>query len=217
MRKTPGLATPATIPVGSQVHIVSHKEPSIHLFAAEKPSVVDVILHLLLHILVLATAAFTLHALWTRSVSRAAFGIFLAWILVFYILFFILTWFKRSQRSILAVFFNHIRPRPLQPEPGIPEAGPSSPKTTEELRLPPGGNSSPYLHQPPHRLALGPHEDDLTSTSQAGPRSHDGYYGDDEDDEDEDARQQRIEAELNRRQVAIVTVPRQRLFIANAS
>lgn len=40
---------------------------------------------------------------------------------------------------------------------------------------------------------------------------------DDEDDEDEDARQQRIESEMARREIVTVTVPRRKLLIANPS
>ena len=38
-----------------------------------------------------------------------------------------------------------------------------------------------------------------------------------DDEEDEDTRQQRMEEEMNRRDVSIVTVPKRKLWIANPS
>ena len=55
--------------------------------------------------------------------------------------------------------------------------------------------------------------DDGTSSH---PLSADGHYDDDED-EDEDVQQRRMEEELDRRDVSIVTVPKRRLWVANPS
>jgi hypothetical protein len=68
----------------------------------------------------------------------------------------------------------------------------------------------PYMHHPTYRVA---HEDDH-STSHGGPLSVDTEV---ESDEDEDTRQRRIEEEMGRREVSIVTVPKRKLWITNPS
>jgi len=46
-------------------------------------------------------------------------------------------------------------------------------------------------------------------------RNHEDGDDDPDDDEDEETRQRRIEGEMNRRDVSIVTVPKRKLWIAN--
>ena len=48
-------------------------------------------------------------------------------------------------------------------------------------------------------------------------RHHEDGEDDPYDDEDEETRQHRIEDEMNRRDVSIVTVPKRKLWIANPS
>jgi len=75
-------------------------------------------------------------------------------------------------------------------------------------------SQSPYtFHQPAYRRAVSSIEEDdiMSSTSHGGPRSEG-----EEDVEDEES-QRRIEQEMERREVSIVTVPKRRLWIANPS
>ena len=82
----------------------------------------------------------------------------------------------------------------------------------ESVAVPfPQEGRGPYQHhQPPYRatLSAGPDHDYPMSTS----HGHDVDY---DDDEDEDTRQRRIEDELSRRDVSIVTVPKRRLYLLN--
>lgn len=72
----------------------------------------------------------------------------------------------------------------------------------------------PYLHQPPYRTA---HEDDYYSTSHGGHRSDATEAEEAESEEDDDTRQRRMEGEMGRRDVSIVTVPKRKLWITNPS
>jgi hypothetical protein len=69
---------------------------------------------------------------------------------------------------------------------------------------------NPYLHQPSFYPAA---EDDLQSGSYAGLRSE----PEEESEDDDDARQRRIEDEIGRRDVSIVTVPKRKLWVVNPS
>jgi hypothetical protein len=71
----------------------------------------------------------------------------------------------------------------------------------------------PYLHSPPFRAAQ---EDEFYDVFGTG-RHHEDGEDDPNDDEDEETRQRRIEGEMNRRDVSIVTVPKRKLWIANPS
>jgi len=77
----------------------------------------------------------------------------------------------------------------------------------------PSETRGPYMHHPAYRVV---HEDDYYSTSHGGPLSVDTEI-EVESDEDEDTRQRRIEEEMGRREVSIVTVPKRKLWIANPS
>jgi len=74
----------------------------------------------------------------------------------------------------------------------------------------PQESRSPYLHQP---LFSPTGEDDIHSASYAGLRSE----PEESSDEDEEARQRRIEDEIARRDVSIVTVPKRKLWVVNPS
>lgn len=85
---------------------------------------------------------------------------------------------------------------------------------TESQLFSNSGNSPYAYHQPSWRRAVSP-DDDLTRTSHGRPTVETDV--DDDDDEDEASRQRRMEDELERRDVHIVTVPRKRLWITNPS
>lgn len=164
------------------------------------------------HSLLLANCILILVALFRRA-PIAAFVVFLIWTLAFYILMFILAWHGQPQYSILSIIFYRLR-APLPPSgQSIPTE--LTPMEESETHATPG--SSPYIyHQPPWRRAISPEDDRATRTSHGRPMS-DMYNFEDNDDEDETERQRRMEEELERREVHIVTVPRRRLGIANPS
>ncbi|GJJ07332.1 hypothetical protein Clacol_001533 [Clathrus columnatus] len=106
------------------------------------------------------------------------------------------------------------------PEPPQPSVEPSPDETPmddrPEVQLFRNSGNSPYVyHQPLWRRAVSPDDDHLTRTSHGRPTVETDV--DDDDDEDEASRQRRMEEELERRDVHIVTVPRKRLWIANPS
>jgi hypothetical protein len=208
------------MPIDSSAHIVAPPTNTGASSSLTRPTAVDVIIHTLIHLLILASAAFTLHALWLHA-SRALFGVFLAWIVCFYVVFLLLTWRVRPPGSILSTCFNALQPRvapSFPPGTSSPHPVATSPLPVMDDLHPPSLSHSPYIHQPTYRSRIR-RADDQTTMANGVPTSHEGYFGDDEveDTEDDQFSQERIEAEMNRRQVSIVTVPRQRLFIANAS
>lgn len=77
----------------------------------------------------------------------------------------------------------------------------------DQYTFPSDPRGGPYIHQPLFRRALSSHEDDILSSE-----NHD-----DDGDDDEHARQRRIEQEMDRRDVSIVTVPKRKLWITNPS
>jgi len=81
---------------------------------------------------------------------------------------------------------------------------------TDQFPFPPEPRS-PYLQQPLFHTAP---DDDLRSSSYAGLRSETEEV---ESDEDEETRQRRIEDEMARRDVSIVTVPKRKLWVVNPS
>ncbi|KAI0068702.1 hypothetical protein BV25DRAFT_1817611 [Artomyces pyxidatus] len=202
-RPTP--STPATAEVLMQ-HL-----PSPQARRAVMPPTVEIVLHSLLHALILGMCVFTLIALWSRA-PRATFAVFLAWMAVFYITLLGLAWNGRPQNSTLTVLVSRLR-GDVQ-FTAVPTATPIASRpmsmsgTTDHLPFQTEGRG-PYLHQPPFQAA--PHEEDVYSTSH-GPLS-DGEVS----EEDEDTRQRRIEDEIGRRDVSIITVPKRKLWITNPS
>ncbi|KAI0053628.1 hypothetical protein FA95DRAFT_1552125 [Auriscalpium vulgare] len=176
------------------------------------PPLGEAFLRALLHALVLGLCVLTLIALWLRA-PRATFGLFLAWTVAFYVILVALAWRGRPQTSTLTTLLSRLRgDAPFVPVPTrtpLASRAMSMTGTTDQLLLMPDPRG-PYLHQPPFHIA---HEDDLLSTSHASPRSEEGVDSDD----DEDARQRRIEDEMGRRDVSIVTVPKRKLWITNPS
>jgi hypothetical protein len=165
---------------------------------AEFPGPYRLASHLLFHALLISLCILTLVEFWSRTLN-AAFAVFLVWTLVLYSLVAVFAFFGRPSTSLLAVIISRLRAPPLLTftEPPLP--------TVTDNSLP--DTRGPYIHhQPPFRMAG--HDD-----SSISPRSIETH----DEDEDEDTRQQRIEEEMGRRDVSIVTVPRRKLWIANPS
>ncbi|KAF8450702.1 hypothetical protein L210DRAFT_3521072 [Boletus edulis BED1] len=175
----------------------------------ELPSPFELSIRIFSHMLVFALCSLSLVALWYHA-PMSLFAVFLLWTAIFYISLFALAWHGRPRKSLLTTLVARVRGPPPQPapSPGTPTSRPLS-IGTDQYPFP-TDTRGPYLHQPLYR-ATG-HDD--VSTSQ-GPRSVD--TDDDDDDIDEDTRQRRIEEEMGRREVSIVTVPKRRLWITNPS
>ena len=170
------------------------------------PHAIEMLLRLLFYSFLLGSCVLSLVALWSRA-PRAIFAIFLAWTLSFYISVPVLSWFGKPQKSITTVIISRLRtppvssPPPETQHPPVPSDGVPFPTSPQ----------GPYVHQPPYRAAISPGQDEISP----GPRSVEA--DDDDEDEDEDTRQRRIEDEMSRRDVSIVTVPKRKLWIANPS
>jgi len=184
--------------------------PAFPRTAYELPPPCELSIRILFHMLVLALCVLSLVALWYRA-PVSLFAVFLLWTVIFYIILFALAWHGRPGKSLLTTLAARIRGSPPHPtpSPGTPTSRPLSMAGTDQYPFP-TDTRGPYLHQPLYR-ATG-HDD--VSTSQ-GPRSVD--TDDDDDDIDEDTRQRRMEEEMGRREVSIVTVPKRRLWITNPS
>ena len=177
------------------------------------PGLLESFTHLLLHAALLALCAVALAALWSRA-PRGAFAAFLAWTLVFYILIIALAWRGIPRESILTVVLHRLRSSPGHGgSPGqLGTTTPHAPSSVglDAIPFPSDGHGGIYQHQPPYRTA---HDSEYpTSLSHAG---HTTLDDDADDDEDDEMRQRRIEDEMSRRDVSIVTVPRRKLFLTN--
>lgn len=177
------------------------------------PFATDILLHTALHALLLALTVLSLVALWQRG-PLAVFAVFLALFAALYGVYIVLAWHGRPANSALTVLFARVRddggytPAPATPMPV--DSRPLSPAAT-------GFSSGPYLNSPPFRSAALQEEDGYVA-SRNGHLSTEAE-GDEggETDEDEDTRQRRIEDEMARRDVSIVTVPKRKLWVANPS
>jgi hypothetical protein len=181
------------------------------------PSPLEVAFHAVFHALLFALCLLCLVQLWQGG-SIVPFTVFLAWTVGFYIAIVILSWQGRPRDSILTVTLSRLRARPhphhANPPPQ-PDSRPMS-SATPEPSLPFSGTPDPrgpYLHSPPFRMAQEDGSYDMITTG----RNHEDGDDDPDDDEDEETRQRRIEDEMNRRDVSIVTVPKRKLWIANPS
>ncbi|KAG7096979.1 hypothetical protein E1B28_004375 [Marasmius oreades] len=182
------------------------------------PSPLEIITRIFLQLSLCGLCVITLIALWSVPSSKVFFALFLAWTLLSYSLFISLAWRGLPPISILSVLVARLRGKTTSPPPSVsptPEQYQfSTANTPTPLATSPGypfpvSGSGPYIHHnPPHRTA-GPED-----FSYVSPRSVEDY---DDADEDEDTRQQRIEGEMGRREVSIVTVPKRKLWIANPS
>jgi hypothetical protein len=187
--------------------------PSAKVHPPLVPPKGEIILHVLMHTLIMAGCIFCLVELWSRA-PIAPFAAFLVWTFSFYVFLVMMAWNGRPQRSALTAILDHIRGNNNDAQPiAAPIAttpGPSRPISTAGTdQFPfPQEPRSPYLHQPLFHTAA---ED---ATSYAGLRSETEEI---DSDEDEDTRQRRIEDEMARRDVSIVTVPKRKLWVANPS
>ena len=188
---------------------------SFPLAPAKYPSLLEVAFRITFQALLLALCTLCLVQLWLRG-PVTGFVVFLVWTVGFYIAFAVLAWQGRPRRSILTVTLSRLRARP-HPHQEIPPLQPDSrpiSSATPEPSIPFTPDSrGPYLHSPPFRAVQEDESYDLMSTG----RQHEDGEDDPDDDEDEETRQQRMEGEMNRRDVSIVTVPKRKLWIANPS
>ena len=187
------LETPATM----EPLLTAPISPRIN--AVVLPPFIDVVLHIILHATLLGICIVSLIALWTPA-NKAAFAVFLAWTILFYVAIFSFSWFGRPEKSVLSVVIYQLRGGNSSTSDG---QTPQSPQNDQ-----PSTHEGPYLHQPPFRHAT---REELAQR----PLS---MTTDDEDENiDEDTRQRMIEEEMERRDVSIVTVPRRKLWITNPS
>ncbi|OJT10155.1 hypothetical protein TRAPUB_13260 [Trametes pubescens] len=209
--------TPGTTPMeitSTNGLMMGHQSPAEHPVL---PTPFEGFIHVLFHALLLALSVLSLVALWMRG-PKAAFGVFLAWAVAFYTILITLAWNGYPRQSILSVIFSRLRAEPVAFSP-VPRGGsPSGSRpmsTAEPDAVPfPSENRGPYQHhQPPYRATLSAEPDYPMSLSHS--HGHGSPDVDEEDDEDEDTRQRRIEDELSRRDVSIVTVPKRRLYVLN--
>ncbi|KAH7914369.1 hypothetical protein BJ138DRAFT_1123641 [Hygrophoropsis aurantiaca] len=201
-------STPPTIEVLSTRALVPHATYPRAIY--ELPQPFETCLRILFHALVLALCILSLAALWYRA-TKALFAVFLLWTALFYCSLFALAWNGRPRKSILTSLVARLRAEPPPPagSPETPTSRPLSITGAEQYPFP-TDTRGPYLHQPLYRPAG--HDDVSTSH---GPRSVE--TDDDDEDVDEETRQRRIEEEMGRREVSIVTVPKRRLWITNPS
>lgn len=188
---------------------------SFPLPPAKYPSSLEVAFRVIFHVLLLALSALCLVQLWQRG-PVAAFVVFLVWTVGFYIALVVLAWQGRPRKSILTVTLSRLRarPHPHQANPPLqPDSRPMSSATPEPSIPFTPDSRGPYLHSPPFRTVQEDESYDIMSTG----RQHEDGEDDPDDDEDEETRQRRIEDEMNRRDVSIVTVPKRKLWIANPS
>ncbi|KAI9447977.1 hypothetical protein H4582DRAFT_1897537 [Lactarius indigo] len=166
----------------------------------------EITLHVLMHVLILSLCTVSLVELWNRA-PLAPFVAFLVWIMAFYALLVIMSWngllLGRFQANAQPIAIGATGPPIATPSPSRP----ISMAGTDQFPFPQEPRS-PYLHQPLFHTAA---ED---ATSYAGLRSETEEI---DSDEDEDTRQRRIEDEMARRDVSIVTVPKRKLWVANPS
>lgn len=160
------------------------------------PNGLDTLLHLLLHGFLIGLCVVSIIALFDRA-NIATFAVFIAWTACFYIVIAVMAWHGIPSESILTVFIARLKNPPVS----------DAPPATDGVPFPTG--NGPYQNQPSYRVATD--ADYPTSLSHAGHTIEDDY----DDDEDDEARQRRIEDEINRRDVSIVTVPKRKLVIIN--
>ncbi|OJA18990.1 hypothetical protein AZE42_00394 [Rhizopogon vesiculosus] len=204
----PNVSTPTTADMLSTGALMP--TPTFPHMTHELPPPFEMCLRVLFHALVFALCILSLAALWYRT-GRALFAVFLLWTIIFYFCLFTLAWHGRPRRSILTFLVAKFRAKPLPADSGTLPSRPLSAVGTEQYPFPTDARG-PYLHEPAYRTARG---HDEVSTTIGGPRSVETDC--DDDDIDEETRQRRMEEEMGRREVSIVTVPKRRLWITNPS
>ena len=168
-----------------------------------------------LHAAILGLCIVTLIELFQRA-PIVFFILYLLWTLAFYvIIYFLIRRAPPTRSSPFIPFAGLYTPAGKQAAEQTssvhPSSPPSRPLSRNELYAFPGGDSrGPYLHQPLFRRALSPPLMGARVPSSDGNRSED-------DDEDDELQQRRIEQEMERRDVSIVTVPKRKLFLTNPS
>lgn len=180
-------------------------------FASTIPTPLDICIHLLFHIFLLGLCVVALAIMWTRG-PRAAFVVLLVWIILFYSIIIILSRNRRPSYSILTAVLSRFSPRAATvAQPLSENASPLQPQAVLPI-----SSSGPYTHhRPPFQVS---HSLGHDTFSHEGFRSvEDDHDNDDDDEVDDDERQQRMEAEMARRDVSILTVPRRKLWVANPS
>ncbi|KAJ4478048.1 hypothetical protein J3R30DRAFT_3888162 [Lentinula aciculospora] len=189
------LLTPATNNAPTHLHIIP-----------QMPDTQGILLHILLQSFILGLIIISIIKLWSSSL--AGFIVFLIWTVAFYIALAVLAWNGKPNTSILTVVLARLRAKPaIQSSQELNQymASQTPLSAPDHYAFPQG--SGPYYHEPPFQAAS-------TDLSHGGPRSMET----DDDEEDEDARQQRIEGEMDRREiVTVTTVPRRKLWVANPS
>ncbi|KAH9951683.1 hypothetical protein B0H21DRAFT_783424 [Amylocystis lapponica] len=179
----------------------------------EMPPPFDGSLHALFHALLLALCVLSLVQLWSRA-PKAAFIIFLIGTIAFYFALLVLACYGKPRVSILSTVVYRLRGgHPTTGSPRGTTPVPSRPLSTAGSEIPFPDSRSPYQHhQPPFRTTMSVGLDDYPTSVSHG---HGTAEVDDDDEDDEDTRQRRIEEEMSRRDVSIVTVPRRKLFLTN--
>ncbi|KZV76045.1 hypothetical protein PENSPDRAFT_727607 [Peniophora sp. CONT] len=204
-----GAPTPGAADASTQALNGNSIPPSMQ--APSMPPATEILLHSALHASLLALTVLSLVAFWQRG-QIVAFAIFLALTVVLYGVFIALAWYGRPANSTLTVFLARVRgdggytPAPATPMPG--DSRPLSPAVQ-------GSGSGPYLNSPPFRSAALQEEDGYVASRHDHLSAEAEGDEDADTDEDEDSRQRRIEDEMARREVSIVTVPRRKLWVAN--
>jgi|SRR5712672_37846 len=176
------------------------------------PTKEEIVLRTFMHVLILGLCILSLVELWNRA-PLGLFIAFLIWTTAFYAVLFIMSWHGRPRYSTLTALLSSLRgtARYMSAPVGTPSVSrPISMAGTDQFPFPPEPRS-PYLQQPLFHTAP---DDDLRSSSYAGLRSETEEV---ESDEDEETRQRRIEDEMARRDVSIVTVPKRKLWVVNPS
>ncbi|KAI0307109.1 hypothetical protein B0F90DRAFT_1622168 [Multifurca ochricompacta] len=195
-------STPATT-----THLSAHALSDPPSGKVEQPLIPpkrEVILHTLMHLLILALCILSLVELWNRA-PLGLFVAFLAWVVAFYAILVTLSWNGRPQNSTLTVLLGRIQGNGQFVAAPIATPSPSRPISmagTDQFPFPPEPavliSTSHYSIQHRRMIFTLPHMPI-------------------ESDEDEDTRQRRIEDEMARRDVSIVTVPKRKLWVANPS
>ncbi|KAH9965875.1 hypothetical protein BC827DRAFT_1315587 [Russula dissimulans] len=186
--------------------------PSAKLQRPLIPTKEEIALSTLMHVLLLALCVLSLVELWKRA-PLGLFVAFLSWTAAFYVVLFVMSWCGRPRYSTLTALLSSIRgtAQYISAPVGTPSISrPISVAGTDQFPFPPEPRS-PYLHQPLFHTAP---DDDVRSSSYAGLRSE---IEEIESEEDEETRQRRIEDEIGRRDVSIVTVPKRKLWVVNPS
>jgi len=179
------------------------------------PSSFEAAFRIIFHGLLLGLCTLCLVQLWQRG-PVAVFVAFLVWTVGFYVALAVLAWQGRPRESILTVTLSRLRARPHlhQTNPPLqPDSRPISSATPEPSIPFTPDFRGPYLHSPPFRAVQEDDSYDMTSTG----RQHEDGGDDPDDEEDDETKQRRMEDEMNRRDVSIVTVPKRKLWVANPS